>query len=1030
MKIFVEIEEFITALCAVIPRILIQVVSKSFFTLALLGNSYAAELPKEDLGFNLLNESCESREQEELASVAGLPFNKRLFCDGKLVGQLAYEKSLLGNGQSGEKLQAAIFSQYTRSALKQDIDARAFCKDPQWIEVSNERGIAVLPCQTKSGGWPYLVILSAHKTLFQAIDGAPVLLPVMLKLAGLGEDRIKAISNRDYLQKLWGKPIVLASSKDLDRFRQLKREARVASTNWDFSQAEDIFRRALELQVAMLSENDPAIADTLMDLALMVSNQGKSEEAQALFRRAESITQKSPFESDRARLASYFGFEAANRQDYDAALKNSIVATDSWRKLASANNASGVLTGDSTPTNNTERAELAMALDFQAKMALRTGDVVAANALASDALLTLNQVEGQPKWWKADVMTTLGEISVAQGRLSAAETYFNTALVIRKQMFGDGISTLPVLAALGRAYQSEGMNSSAIITYRDVFKIARALPMVGEILTKEQLIPFAAAIVDYAENLSDYNARQGLYAEAFDAFQLARSSVIDKTIARAQDRLRNDDPNILALVESLLSTQRQIDVAKAELAAEQALSDQDRSSLVEMQLANSIVLNDKILKTLNANLASQFPAYHQLANPQIINLIDIRKRLGDREALVSFIIGKNESFIQITKRQGNYVAKIADSESKILESVTLLRRALEIQGGAVNEFDLLRSHELYKILFGRVQDQLQGLDHLIIAATGPLASLPFGLLITQTPKDNNYSSATWFGQQFIISHVPSVKAFYALRGATPRQIPAKAMLAFGDPDLQANKAEQSNAALLHKATSGCRPAGPIDGRVLRSLSSLPETSVEINSIAEILGKSATTVFLRGQATEKQFRAQNLLDYRILYFATHGLLPGELKCQNEPGLVLTPESEQAESKNADGLLEASEIAVLKLNADLVVLSACNTAGGGGKLGGEALSGLAESFFFAGARSLLVSHWQVPSGATAQLMSTLFTELGPELRGGASRALMAAQKKLIAKKETAHPFFWAAFVVIGDGMAASSAQLLKNQAAVLK
>ena len=256
------------------------------------------------------------------------------------------------------------------------------------------------------------------------------------------------------------------------------------------------------------------------------------------------------------------------------------------------------------------------------------------------------------------------------------------------------------------------------------------------------------------------------------------------------------------------------------------------------------------------------------------------------------------------------------------------------------------------------------------------------------------------------------------------------MLAFGDPDLQGNKAEQSNAALLHKATSGCRPAGPIDGRVLRSLSSLPETSVEINSIAEILGKSATTVFLRGQATEKQFRAQNLLDYRILYFATHGLLPGELKCQNEPGLVLTPESEQAESKNTDGLLEASEISALKLNADLVVLSACNTAGGGGKLGGEALSGLAESFFFAGARSLLVSHWQVPSGATAQLMSTLFTELGPELRGGASRALMAAQKKLIAKKETAHPFFWAAFVVIGDGMAASSAQLLKNQAAVSK
>ena len=171
-----------------------------------------------------------------------------------------------------------------------------------------------------------------------------------------------------------------------------------------------------------------------------------------------------------------------------------------------------------------------------------------------------------------------------------------------------------------------------------------------------------------------------------------------------------------------------------------------------------------------------------------------------------------------------------------------------------------------------------------------------------------------------------------------------------------------------------------------------------------------------------------MDYRILYFATHGLLPGELKCQAEPGLVLTPPVQQPASRLQDGLLEASEIAGLKLNADLVVLSACNTAGGAGKFGGEALSGLAESFFFAGARSLVVSHWQVPSAATAQLMSALFATLGPELKGGVSVALQAAQAKLIAQQQTAHPFFWAAFVVVGDGMAASSAQLLKPQAAL--
>ena len=215
----------------------------------------------------------------------------------------------------------------------------------------------------------------------------------------------------------------------------------------------------------------------------------------------------------------------------------------------------------------------------------------------------------------------------------------------------------------------------------------------------------------------------------------------------------------------------------------------------------------------------------------------------------------------------------------------------------------------------------------------------------------------------------------------------------------------------------------MNGDVLRALSPLPETSSELNKVAAILGAGTSRLFLRAEASEANFRAQNLLDYRILYFATHGLLPGELKCQAEPGLVLTPPTGQSSSRLRDGLLEASEIAALKLNADLVVLSACNTAGGAGKFGGEALSGLAESFFFAGARSLVVSHWQVPSAATAQLMSAMFTTLGPELKGGSSLALKAAQAQLIAQKETSHPFFWAAFVVVGDGMAASSAQRLQ-------
>jgi CHAT domain-containing protein len=119
------------------------------------------------------------------------------------------------------------------------------------------------------------------------------------------------------------------------------------------------------------------------------------------------------------------------------------------------------------------------------------------------------------------------------------------------------------------------------------------------------------------------------------------------------------------------------------------------------------------------------------------------------------------------------------------------------------------------------------------------------------------------------------------------------------------------------------------------------------------------------------------------------------------------------RSLDGLLQASEISTLKLNADLVVLSACNTAGGSSRLGGEALSGLAEAFFYAGAKGMVVSHWQVPSEQTALLMTGMFFRIGSSFAEGPATALSKAQQELSMNPKTAHPYFWAAFTVVGDG-----------------
>jgi len=156
----------------------------------------------------------------------------------------------------------------------------------------------------------------------------------------------------------------------------------------------------------------------------------------------------------------------------------------------------------------------------------------------------------------------------------------------------------------------------------------------------------------------------------------------------------------------------------------------------------------------------------------------------------------------------------------------------------------------------------------------------------------------------------------------------------------------------------------------------------------------------------------LKSYGILHFATHGLVSGELKGLAEPALVLTPPAEASETD--DGLLTASEVAQLKLNADWVVLSACNTAAAGAQ-GAEALSGLARAFFYAGARALLVSHWRVNSDAAVRLTTKAFAELRANPKIGRAEAMRRSMLDVITRgaDQEVHPAYWAPFSLVGEG-----------------
>jgi CHAT domain-containing protein len=305
-----------------------------------------------------------------------------------------------------------------------------------------------------------------------------------------------------------------------------------------------------------------------------------------------------------------------------------------------------------------------------------------------------------------------------------------------------------------------------------------------------------------------------------------------------------------------------------------------------------------------------------------------------------------------------------------------------------------------------------------------------------------YQQAAWLVLRQSVTVLPSVASLQALRKLPPSQA-TEPYIAFGNPlllgangtdrrawDRQACKPPPAATRVADARDLAHRGIGlrAIDLAELRLQDPLPETADELCGVAEALGAlkaEVNTVWLGERATERNLKAlsqeHKLAGYQVVHFATHGLLAGEaqaiLRAKAEPALILTPPKgspSAAELEEDDGLLTASEVAQLDLDADFVVLSACNTAAGD-KGDAEALSGLARAFFYAKARALLVSHWYVNSNAAVQLMTRTFAELKDDPTIGRAEAVRRSMARLIGSgtPADAHPANWAPFVLVGEG-----------------
>jgi CHAT domain-containing protein len=438
-----------------------------------------------------------------------------------------------------------------------------------------------------------------------------------------------------------------------------------------------------------------------------------------------------------------------------------------------------------------------------------------------------------------------------------------------------------------------------------------------------------------------------------------------------------------------------------------------RSAAAEEQVRTQIVEVKAEREKLQQVFNERFPDYAALSRPQPVSIPDTQALLADDEALLVFDFADKSYAWIITNNDADWT-ELKVSAGDLDAQVRNLRAWLT---DPRKRFDPNLAYKVYQETFGAFADKIASKQRLSIATNGALTSVPPQLVITKEPTGKKLKELDWLIRSYAITILPSVASLKVLRSGTQTSSARKPMIAFADPVFsKAARASAEQQATLGSITSLYRGTQVDVAAIRERLPQLPGTGREVREIAAELNAQSDDVKLGFDATETTVKHSKLDQYRVVYFATHGLVSGDLdefaKGKIEPALALTIPDQPTDDD--DGLLTASEIAQLKLDADWAVLSACNTAAEE-KPGAEALSGLARAFFYAGARSLIVSHWSVSDEATARLMIGTLRASARDPKLSHAEALRQSMLAMIdeAKSDAeADPRLWAPFVVVGE------------------
>ena len=529
-------------------------------------------------------------------------------------------------------------------------------------------------------------------------------------------------------------------------------------------------------------------------------------------------------------------------------------------------------------------------------------------------------------------------------------------------------------------------------------------------------------------------------AKAFQVADIARGSGVQRALTASAARATIKDPQLAGLARQEQDLQRRINTLSELLTGLRSASPDQQLPAVQGKLRADIDAFQSQRESLKKDIEKKFPEYAELVEPKPATIERTQRLLKSDEVLVSWYFAENVGYVWAISKQGTpQFSQLSIGRKQMAKEVAQLRKALDPGVSTIDEippFDVGLAYKLYQEILAPVESGFKGKKVMLVVPHAELGQLPISLLVTQATSQPTkggavafagYKTVPWLTREIAVAQVPSVTALTALRSLPEGNSNRKSFVGFGDPYFsgsQEKSAQKSGATQLAtrgiplKLRSAPKTAG-VSSAELALLPRLPDTSLEIEEIAKVVGAQPSDIFLHKQASVKQVTSMDLSDRKVIMFSTHGLVPGELNGLTQPALAMS--SPEVTGDQDDGLLTMDKVIALRLDADWVVLSACNTAAGEGS-GSEAVSGLGRAFFFAGARAILVSNWPVDSVASRQLMTDLFKRQQQTQGLTKSEALKQAMLNQIdqggvkegatMKYSYAHPLFWAPFVVVGD------------------